>query len=272
MYRRVKEFGVVNEGILVNQIDPTSDRAVFRQIADQLRQAIESGRLREGEKLPSEAELIEHYSVARMTVRQAIQELRNEGLAVAEHGRGVFVRRRPPVKRLASDRFARRHRKDGKAAFLAESEAVGARSEVDMISVSEVRPSKEISDRLGTGSDQSVVARSRRYLRDGHPVELATSYIPVGIARGTKIMESNPGPGGIYARIEDQGHTLERFVEDVSTRLPTREEAKLLNLTSGTPVFRLIRTAYDLEGVAVEVCDTIMSGDAFLLSYELPAH
>ncbi|MEV4835449.1 GntR family transcriptional regulator [Nonomuraea sp. NPDC049486] len=263
---------MVNEGILVNQIDPTSDRAVFRQIADQLRQAIEGGRLRGGEKLPSEAELMEHYGVARMTVRQAIQELRNEGLAVAEHGRGVFVRRRPPVKRLASDRFARRHRKDGKAAFLAESEAVGAKSDVDRILVSEVVPSPEIRERLRTGPDEVVVSRSRRYLRDGHPVELATSYIPVGIAHGTKIMESNTGPGGIYARIEDQGHTFERYVEDVSTRLPTREEAKLLSLTSGTPVFRLIRTAYDLDGMAVEVCDTIMAGDAFLLSYELPAH
>ncbi|MFG2071702.1 GntR family transcriptional regulator [Nonomuraea maritima] len=261
---------MVTKGILIDRIDPSSDRAVFRQIADQLRQAIESGRLREGEKLPSEAELIEHYGVARMTVRQAIQELRNEGLAVAEHGRGVFVRRRPPVKRLASDRFARRHRKDGKAAFLAESEAVGATAGVDMIAINEVQPPEEISERLL--ANEPVVARSRRYLRDGHPVELATSYIPASIARGTKIMEPNPGPGGIYARIEDQGHTLERFVEDVSTRLPTRDEAKLLNLTSGTPVFRLIRTAYDLEGMAVEVCDTIMSGDAFLLSYELPAH
>ncbi|WP_228010845.1 GntR family transcriptional regulator [Nonomuraea phyllanthi] len=257
---------------MVNYIDPNSDRAVFRQIADQLRQAIGSGRLREGEKLPSEAELIEHYGVARMTVRQAIQELRNEGLAVAEHGRGVFVRRRPPVKRLASDRFARRHRKDGKAAFLAESEAVGATSAVDMLSVSEVRASEEISERLGISPEEVVVARSRRYLRDGHPVELATSYIPVGIARGTRIMEPNTGPGGIYARIEDQGHTLERYVEDVSTRMPTHEEAKQLSLTSGTPVFRLIRTAYDIDGMAVEVCDTIMSGDAFLLSYELPAH
>ncbi|WP_346434183.1 GntR family transcriptional regulator [Nonomuraea composti] len=263
---------MVSEGILIDQIDPSSDRAVFRQIADQLRQAIENGRLREGEKLPSEAELIEHYGVARMTVRQAIQELRNEGLAVAEHGRGVFVRRRPPVKRLASDRFARRHRKDGKAAFLAESEAVGAKPQVDHIAISEMQPPQEISERLRIAPDTTVVARSRRYLRDGHPVELATSYIPVEIARGTQIMEPNSGPGGIYARIEDQGHTLERFVEDVSTRMPTREEAKLLNLSAGTPVFRLIRTAYDLEGMAVEVCDTIMSGDAFLLSYELPAH
>jgi GntR family transcriptional regulator len=86
-------------------VDPASDRAVFRQIADQLRATIEDGRLREGDRLPSEAQLIEHYGVARMTVRNALQLLEAEGLTRAEHGRGVYVRKKPPVRRLASDRL-----------------------------------------------------------------------------------------------------------------------------------------------------------------------
>ncbi|MCT9931873.1 GntR family transcriptional regulator [Planotetraspora sp. A-T 1434] len=258
--------------ILVGQIDPASDRAVFRQIADHLREAIEGGRLSPGDKLPSEAALMQHYNVARMTVRHAMQELQGEGLAVAEHGRGVFVRSRPPVKRLASDRFARRHRKEGKAAFIAESEVVGAKASVDMIDVREGSPLPEIAERLKVRADEAVVIRSRRYSLDGRPVELATSYIPADLALGTRIMDANPGPGGIYARLEEQGRTLDRFTEDVFTRMPTREEARLLLLAPGVPVFRLIRTAYDLDGRSVEVCDTIMSGDAYQLSYELPAH
>ena len=63
-----------------------------------------------------------HYGVARMTARNALRLLQDEGLITAEHGRGVYVRARPPVRRLASDRFAQRHRKEGKAAFLAEAE------------------------------------------------------------------------------------------------------------------------------------------------------
>ena len=54
---------------LLGDLDPTSDRAVFRQIADQLREAIDRGRFREGEKLPSEADLVDHFGVSRMTVR-----------------------------------------------------------------------------------------------------------------------------------------------------------------------------------------------------------
>jgi GntR family transcriptional regulator len=258
--------------VLTERINPASHRAVYRQIADHLRDAIMRGRLHEGEQLPSESQLMEHYGVARMTVRNALRILLDEGITTAEHGRGVYVRARPPVRRLASDRFAQRHRKEGKAAFLAESEQAAATPSVDRLHVYEDRPPSEVADRLRLPDDAVVVIRSRRYSLDGRPVETAVSYIPADLARSTPIADPNPGPGGIYARLEDSGHTLERFTEDVAARMPTPDEALALELPPGTPVFRLVRTAYDNDGRAVEVCDTIMAAHAYLLTYELPAH
>jgi GntR family transcriptional regulator len=254
---------------ILGTLDPTSDRAVFRQIADQLRAAIEKGRLQENEQIPSETTLVEHYGVARMTVRHAIQVLQSDGLVMAEHGRGVFVRPRPMVRRLAADRFARSNRKQGKAAFIAEAEQAGSRPEVDSIIVREERPSREVAARLS--SSGRVLARHRRYLLDGRPVETATSYIPIDIVSGTAIAEPNPGPGGIYARLEEAGHVLDHFDEEVRSRMPTPEEARTLRLMPGVPVFHLIRVAYDADGRAVEVCDTIMAADAYVLAYTLPA-
>jgi GntR family transcriptional regulator len=263
---------VTDDAVLTSTVDSTSDRPVYKQIADHLRTAIARGRLREGDQLPSEVQLMSHYSVARMTIRNAMRLLQDEGLVTAEHGKGLYVRSRPPVRRLASDRFAQRYRKEGKAAFVAEAEQVGATPQVDMIQVSESQPSAEVADRLGIADDDSVVVRSRRYLLDGKPVEMAVSYIPADLARGTPICDPNPGPGGIYARLEEQGHLLGRFTEDVTARMPTPQEARLLNLSPGVPVFRLVRTAYDMDNRAVEVCDTVMAADAYQLSYELPAH
>ncbi|MER5885078.1 GntR family transcriptional regulator [Streptomyces sp. NPDC001941] len=254
---------------LLGPLDPASDRAVFRQIADQLREAIAKGRLGEGEKLPSESELVEHYGVSRMTVRNSLSVLQGEGLVVSEHGKGVFVRLRPPLRRLASDRFARRHREQGKSAFTVEAEAAGVRSEVDSLEVGEEKPSADVAARLG--SSRKVLVRRRRYLVDGRPVEFAASYLPLDIVRGTAITEPNPGPGGIYARLEESGHRLDRFDEEIRSRMPTPREARTLQLASGVPVFHLVRTAYDTEGRAVEVCDTLMAADAFVLSYQLPA-
>src|SRR5262244_4602360 len=117
--------------VLTQAIDPASDRAVYKQIADHLRAAIAQGRLSAGDQLPSEAQMMTHYGVARMTARNALRLLQDEGLITAEHGRGVYVRARPPVRRLASDRFAQRHRKEGKAAFLAEADQASAEPSVD---------------------------------------------------------------------------------------------------------------------------------------------
>ena len=258
--------------VLSQAIDPASDRAVYKQIADHLRDAIGRGRLAGGDQLPSEAQLMAHYGVARMTARNALRVLQDEGLITAEHGRGVYVRTRPPVRRLASDRFAQRYRKDGRAAFTIEAEQHGAEPRVDMIKVREEQPPAEVADRLKLGGRERAVVRSRRYLLDGRPVETAVSYIPADLAKGTPIADPNPGPGGIYARLEEQGHILERFTEEVSARMPTPEETRALNLPPGVPVFRLVRTAYDTDGRAVEVCDTTMAADAYMLAYELPAH
>jgi GntR family transcriptional regulator len=252
-------------------IDRTSDRPPFRQIADHLRDAITSGELPPGERLPSEAELIRHYGVARMTVRQALQELRNEGRVVAEHGRGVFVRQPAPVRRLASDRFARRHREAGKAAFLVETEKAGMSPSVDQIAVTREQPPSEIRERLQLSTGEQVVVRSRRYLADGVPIETAVSYIPASIAEGTRITERDTGPGGIYARIEEAGHELERFVEEVTARMPTADERRALNMAPGVPVLLLSRTAYDREGRPVEVCVTVKSAPSYVLEYEVPA-
>jgi GntR family transcriptional regulator len=263
---------VSGAAVLTEHIDPASDRAVYKQIADHLRAAIAKGRIPEGEQLPSETQLTDHYGVARMTARNALRILQDEGLTTAEHGRGVYVRSRPPVRRLASDRFAQRHRKEGKAAFIAESEQAAATPLVDMIKVTEARPPADVADRLGLADDARTVIRSRRYSLDGRPMETAVSYIPADLAHGTPITDPNPGPGGIYARLEESGHVLERFTEEVAARMPTPAEARTLALSPGVPVFRLVRTAYDSDGRAVEVCDTIMASDAYLLAYDLPAH
>lgn len=251
-------------------IDRSGDTPPYRQIAARLREAIRRGEMAPGDRLPSETQLTEHFAVARMTVRQAIGELRAEGLVVAEHGRGVFVRARPPLRRLAADRFARRHRQAGKAAFLAEAEGLGTPG-VDQVEVSEGLPSAQVKERLGLSEREHVVIRSRRYLLEGEPVETAISYIPASLARGTKIVELDTGPGGIYARLEESGHVLDHFVEEVSVRMPTPEDRRRLQLGPGIPVMVVVRTAYDVDGRPVEVCDTTKSGPSYVLEYRFPA-
>jgi GntR family transcriptional regulator len=252
-------------------IDPTSDRPVFKQIADRLRAAIVSGELAPGARLPSEQALIDAHGVARGTIRDAVNLLRSEGLVRTEHGRGTFVRDRPPVRRLAHDRFARRHRERGRAAYLAELEAEGRVAEVQVLDVTRVKAPNDVAVWLQLAMGADVLLRRRRYLADGEPMELATSYIPWELAEGTQIVQADTGPGGVYARLEERDHELKRFSEEVTARMPTVDEIRALRLQPGVPVMRLVRVAYDTNELPVEACDTVMAADRYVLSYELPA-
>ena len=254
----------------LGSVDRMADAPPYRQIADQLRRAIQRGDLEPGGRVPSEAELMEHYGVARMTVRQAVAELKAEGLVIAEHGRGVFVRNRPTVRRLASDRFARRHREAGKAAFLAETESLGTPG-VDQLEVGQVMAGERVAQRLKLRKTAKVVRRDRRYLIDEVPVELATTYVPLTIARGTLITSQDTGPGGVYARIEEAGIQLGSFTEEIGARMPTPEERRRLSLPEGTPVITVTRVAYDVERRPVEMTDTVKSAPSYVLEYSFPA-
>jgi GntR family transcriptional regulator len=251
-------------------LDVLSGLPVYRQIADHLRAKIQRGDLAEGERLPSEAQLMEEYGAARQTVRQAVSVLKSEGLVFAERGRGAFVRGRPRVRRLAFDRFARRHRKEGRAAYLVEME--GRQPEVQVLYVGPDVATKPVAGWLRLRPGAKVLRRYRRYLDAGQPMEIATSYIPWAIAEGTPMVQENPGPGGVYARIEEQGHELGRLTEEVQARMPTGDEARALGLPAGTPILHLVRIAYDVDDRPVEACDTIMAADRYVLNYELPAH
>ncbi len=77
-------------------VDHSSDRAVYRQIADDLRSAILSGRLPDGARVPSEEQLCQEHGVSRTTVRKAIDVLKGEGLVDVRAPRGTFVRNAPP--------------------------------------------------------------------------------------------------------------------------------------------------------------------------------
>ncbi|MER5701249.1 GntR family transcriptional regulator [Micromonospora sp. NPDC002296] len=81
-------------------IDPRSHTPVYVQLAELLRQRIESDELAPGSALPSEARLTQEYGIGREAVRMAISLLRSEGLVVTVRGHGSYVRAAPERRRV----------------------------------------------------------------------------------------------------------------------------------------------------------------------------
>lgn len=249
-------------------------RAVPRyvQIADEIVQQIRAGVLKPGDMVPSESELVERYGVSGGTIRKAMVEVRASGLVETRHGKGSLVKARPPVRHRSSDRFRRSHRQGGKAAYLAESEQAGATPKVSVLFIGPADAPEEIAGRLGVEPGAKVLARRRLYFRNGTPVETATSYLPWDVVKDIpELFSENPGPGGIYARLEDDGHVFAEFVETLQARPASKAESSELALSPGAPVIHLVRDAVTEEGRVVEVCDTLMAADQFVFSYRIPA-
>jgi DNA-binding FadR family transcriptional regulator len=79
-------------------LDRTSDRPLYRQMADVLREQIRAGELAPGDSLPSESRLCHDYDLGRTAVRQALGLLRAAGV-IESTGRGLPYRVRVPVER-----------------------------------------------------------------------------------------------------------------------------------------------------------------------------
>ena len=88
-------------------LDPKSGVPIYRQIQDQIRYGISSGRLRPGEQLPTVRALAVDLSVNPNTVIKAYTELERQGVLTTEQGSGTFVAPQPVVALTAQDRQAK---------------------------------------------------------------------------------------------------------------------------------------------------------------------
>ncbi len=253
---------------------PEADRRLpSRRIADELRATIERGELQPGGRLPSERELAAQYGTARNTAREAISILQGEGLVVAQHGRGVFVRPRRPLMRLGANRYSRRLRAEtGLSPFRIEVTKQGRTPKTECRSVTRERPPADVAERLGLDPEASeVIRRENWYFADDEPVQVGVTYIPVEVAGDSPLAtEKTLGRGSIYARFEDLGYPVTRIREEISARMPTPDEVSGLAVPPGVPMIEVLHTSFDEERRPFEVTRFVLRGDLNGLDYEMP--
>jgi GntR family transcriptional regulator len=240
----------------------------YQRIADDLRESIRSGEYAPGGQLPGENDLMQRYSVARMTARQALAVLQREGLAVARRGSGVYVSEFHPIvregiKRLSAAPWNR-------ARSIWADEAAHRTLEVDSLHVSPIEAPPHIAAILELENPAAVWARSRRFILDGRPVMLSTAYLPASIVDGSLITQPNPGPGGTYARLAELGHAPTRFREEIRARPASAEEATQLGLPHAATVIALTRQAYSRDR-PVEVNEMVLDAAVYVLRYDFEA-
>jgi GntR family transcriptional regulator len=251
-------------------LDPSSGVALWRQIADQLRGRIRSGELKPGHRMPSEAELVEAYGVARTTVRLALKQLAEDGLVYATQGRGTYVADKPTLRYPASTSHSRSRREatatDVHQADLAEQGRTGDHT----IDVEVLRASDSIAARLELeeGADQVLVRRRVHYV-DGQPSHIGDTYYPAELVTGSDIATPGQLDRGGNRVLAELGHEVIRRRDEIRTRMPTPEEAQALRIAGGVPVLFTLRTGYDAADKPVALYWGVWPGDRHVLDYEV---
>ncbi|WP_435615611.1 GntR family transcriptional regulator [Streptomyces coelicoflavus] len=244
-------------------------RPKYQRIADTLREAIRSGEYGPGDRLPGENDLMATHGVARMTARQALSVLRDEGVAEARRGAGVFVREFRPLRRRGIQRLAQQQWGNGRSIWSADIE--NRSLDVDQVTVTEEAAPDVVAAVLDLADGEAVCVRRRRFVLDGKPVLLATSYLPAALVAGSAITQEDTGKGGTYARLAELGHRPVHFREEIRSRMPSKGEASQLSMAAGTPLVLICRTAFTDEGRAVEVNEMTLDAASYVLEYDFDA-
>ncbi len=242
-------------------LDPTSDRSLADQLADLLREQINSGARAQGSQLPSEREFETDFGVSRTVVRDALDTLVLEGLVVKRKGYGTFVREQPPVRRISSKRRHEIHRATGKPVFDVEATMQGRVPSRRILGVGREPVPPDIAELLELDSGELVAVRRRLQLLDGTPAVVSTSYYPLWLA-GDSILESPEAlTRGPDAEIEALGYRATWGAEIFKARMPSPTERRLLALDAGVPVVRMLHVDYTEDNRPLQVADDLYAGD-----------
>jgi len=230
----------------------------YEQIRESLRMRISNGEWKPGTALPAETELAEQYGVALGTMRKAIAMVVEDGLVERAHGKGTFVR--SEMQHASMFRFFRfRENPQGEALTVPHTVIHDMR---------EVTLEPEIGERLHAGRSRRGIflLRTRRFA-DG-PGLLERIWLPFQPFKS--LLKIRPEQFGdlLYPFYREHcGIAITRASETISFGGLTKEDALLLDMAQGDPVAVIERTAFSLEGEAVEF--RITQGDARKFYYNV---
>jgi GntR family transcriptional regulator len=234
-------------------INPGAAEAPHRQIASMIRERIRRGEWAPGERLPAIPAIAIEYGVAKQTIQRTIDQLRVEGVLITRPGSGTFVRgTKRRLNRLSRGRYGAQR---GYHADLA------ARYRQHLLEVGHSQAPHDVAEALGVPAGSTLVVRRHLVRTQDVPVEVGASWLRPSDADGTALARPEVFDRPLYQEVEEAtGRTYTTATDQITARLPSRDEAELLQIRPDTPVLVLLHVAFDQRGKAIEVSQAVWPG------------
>ena len=236
-------------------IDPDSPTPLYYQLYTMLHDAISSGELPRGARIPSEKELAANFDVSRITARRALDELALKNMVARHRGRGTFVdyRYQPDTIHAPLNEL------------MQSIDHMFRDTKVKVVDLSFDEPPPDIAEGFNAAEGEKLCyqtrVRSKQNVPFAHYV-IWTRGIPKKITRSK--LETTP-------RLEifkDYGIRVSRVEQFLSAEGASPEVAKLLGISTAKPLLKLVRLSYGTDGALCDNLTALYNPDLFIYKME----
>ena len=238
------------------RVDPSSATPVYLQVVQGLQRLIGQEALPDGTALPGERELARDLGVSRVTVRQALRLLEEQGLLIRRQGSGTFVAPRRIEQPLSA-----------LTGFSEDMRSRGLTPGGRVLSLDRLRPSPQEAMNLGVSPLTEVVRLRRLRTANGEPLAIETSTIPLQFVGG--LHTTDVQDLSLYAALRARGHEPARALQHLRACEADEEAARLLNVRPGSALLATERITWSARGEVLEYARSIYRGDRYDFTVEL---
>jgi len=230
------------------------DRPVplYMQVVRQLRAQIASGELRDGDRLPSQREMMARWHISMQTASKVIGAMKTEGLAVPSVGRDTIVAPGATARIAATAQ--------GTAHAPAASLPPAPSAAVTTVTAGKTAVPGPVAEILGIPSGRRALRRTETRADNGQAASITVSWYPPGVAdKAPRLADSQPLPAGALAYIaEATGTRAVRADEDYAAAPADDGAADALGIGPGSPVLITRVRYYAADGKLIQYAETTM--------------
>lgn len=231
-------------------IDKNSPIPIYHQLEEYIKAQIDSGELKPDETIPSERVYADMFQISRMTIRQALTNLVNDGYLYRQKGRGTFVNKKKFEQRL-----------QGLTSFTEDMRERGFTPGSKLISFEIIPAGREIADRLKLNENTPVYEIKRVRLADNVPMALETTYLPANLVKGLTEDIINQS---LYQYIEEKLNlVIHEATQQIEASNAKDQELRLLEIEKGSPVLLILRTSILKDGIPFEFVKSAYRADRY---------
>jgi DNA-binding GntR family transcriptional regulator len=207
--------------------------ALTEVVRSELRKLIVNGEWEVGSRLPNETDLCEQYNVSRITLREAVQGLVQDGYLVRRQGSGTYVTRRPTLQNSLDTNFS----------YTEYLEQANIRAGKRILSAKLVLAEAELAEALAVEPGASIVEVRRLRTADGTPAVYSVDSIPAEIVSPSA--DRKALRGSLYRLLAEKGRPVDHGEAIVAPAVADAELAELLGVQQGALLQHLRQIDYD---------------------------